>query len=441
VAASDDDIPEAVAGACAAARAAWRGWSDAAPDRRAAVLRRLAELLLAEAGPIADEIVGEVAKPVRYARGEVARGAALIEAARRRAEQPLEGPCGPRSRFRYRPLGVVAQITPWNNPLAIPLGKIVPALLFGNTVVWKPSPLGSRVADRVEGLFARAGCPPGVVARVDGGAATAEQLVQSGDVDAVAFTGSILAGLAVHEACARRHLPLQAELGGNNAAIVRPDADFAAAAAKIAEGAFGFAGQRCTANRRVVVEGAARAPFEVALRRAIAALACGDPRRDDTVVGPLISAAKRADVARRLSGATVLYTGAAYDHPAYHAPVLVLARDASDEIVQQEAFGPVLVLQPAEDFDAALALCNGVPQGLAAALFTRSATHRERFLRDARAGILKLDDATADADAEAPFGGWKASGVGPPEHGASNREFYTRTQAVYGTLPGSDVPS
>jgi len=389
-----------------------RTWRQSSLETRIAMLNKLAARIDVPAW--AELITAEVRKPARYARAEVERAIALVKAATR--IEPLEAACGPRSMLRYRPRGVIAVITPWNNPLAIPLGKIAPALAYGNTVVWKPSPLAARIADRLVALIE----PRGLVTVVHGDGATAEELMADERVDAVALTGSEAAGFAAQVICAQRHIPLQAELGGNNAAMVLADADVPAAAAAIAEGAFGFAGQRCTANRRAVVERACLAEFLEHLRRH-----AGE-------VGPVISAAKREQIAALVARAGgVLFQGPGSADPAVHPATVILSDDPASEIVQEETFGPVLVVQPADDFDHALRLSNEVRQGLVAALFSRSAARQRQFLDEAQAGILKLNLATADADVEAPFGGWKASGIGPPEHGRSNREVYTRTQAVY----------
>jgi acyl-CoA reductase-like NAD-dependent aldehyde dehydrogenase len=426
-----------VESAVASAHAAGTAWRTVTLDRRLEHAQRLAELLQAEAPALARQMAGEIGKPVRQARAEVLRGADLVRVAARWAREPGGGPCGEHSEYRDRPLGVVAAITPWNNPVAIPLAKIVAALLFGNAVVWKPAPAVAAISSRLHDLIDAAGFPPGLVRRVCGDAALAGRLMSAQGVAAVSLTGSLAAGRAAQEICARRNLPLQAELGGNNAAIVWPDCDLDRAATLIAEAAFGFAGQRCTATRRVIIEDSARAEFLDHLATAVDALVWGDPLSENTDVGPLVSAtaAQRiADlVARAQPSAQMLFQSRrpAPKGDAFFPPTVFACDDALAEIVQEESFGPVLVVQPAHDFEQALSLCNGVPQGLVAALLSRSPERQARFLDQAQAGILKLGSATADADVEAPFGGWKASGVGPPEHGRWDRSFFTRAQAVY----------
>jgi acyl-CoA reductase-like NAD-dependent aldehyde dehydrogenase len=340
------------------------------------------------------------------------------------------------------PLGTIAQITPFNNPLAVPLGKLAPALRFGNSVIWKPSPHASRVAEGVVALLEKAGCPRGRVILREGGVDEAVALMDDPAVAAVSLTGSSEAGFAAQAICARRRIPLQAELGGNNAAIVWNDCDLPKAAAAIAEAGFGAAGQRCTANRRVVVDETCAARFFAELEAATAALEIGDPADARVTIGPLVSAAAldRVDAALELSAEVGEIHQPTRDRELirrmrasgpYLAPALVRCEDPAAEIVQEETFGPVIVVQRAEGFDRALDLLNGVRQGLVASLFSSSTELRQRFLREADAGVLKINRATADVGVEAPFGGRKASGVGPPEHGPANESFYTRFQAIY----------
>jgi acyl-CoA reductase-like NAD-dependent aldehyde dehydrogenase len=420
-------------------KAARRGFLEAQEltvADRTELLARLGAMLAAEAEPLARQMAVEVGKPVTLGRGEVARSIALLEAAA--AQAAMEESQDNRG-YRRRPLGVVAAITPWNNPLAIPIGKIAPAVAFGNTVVWKPAPAGTGVAYRVRELMARAGWPADWVRLVTGGREIVERLVDETDVDAVTLSGSPAAGRTVAALCARRLLPLQAELGGNNAAIVQPDCDLEDAARRVVDGAFAFAGQRCTANRRVIVDAAVYDSFLDLLQAATAAFPWGDPFAEGTRMGPLISAESRERVAAVIeravaAGAKALtpWTGQPPGiEGAWHPPVIMTCDDPGAEIIQEEAFGPVLVVQKAEGWEHALDLLNGVRQGLAAALFSRSEERRRDFLARARAGILKIGETTADAAADLPFGGWKASGFGPPEHGPGNRDFYTRFQAVY----------
>lgn len=432
-----------VARAAAAARSAGPAWRSSSARSRTLVLKRLASLLQAASADLARQMAIEIGKPTTQAKAEIHRSVALLRAVPGRTGAPLELRCGPGVVARRRPIGVVGMITPWNNPLAIPIGKIAAALFYGNTVVWKPAPHGSSLAVTAMRLLQAAGCPPGVVNLVCGDRSTASALMADPNVDAVAITGGAQAGRAAQDVCAGRHLPLQAELGGNNGAIVWGDCDLEDAAARVAEAAFGFAGQRCTANRRVIVDPCCYDRFLAELQSAVRDLVWDDPLLPATQVGPLISpeaCSRLAAIVGRAGAATrsVIVPHAAdsrraglLDQGAYFPPTVICCDDPEAEVVQEETFGPLLVVQRAADWDQALQRCNGVRQGLAAALFSRSRKRRSQFLDQARAGILKINRGTADAGVEAPFGGWKASGIGPPEHGPGDREFYTRAQAVY----------
>jgi len=294
-------------------------------------------------------------------------------------------------------------------------------------------------------LLREAGIPDGTVRILTGDHATAQTLAADENVNAVTITGSACAGFAIQEICARRFLPFQAELSGNNAAIVWDGAELPRAAAQIAFGAFGFAGQRCTANRRVIINEALFESFLGELKIQAEKLNWGDPLHESTHIGPVIHTAKRGEqaalikavqesgVARRVEFLFASRAGESWVKAgAYAQPVIVCCDDPGHPLVQEETMSPLLIVQRAAHFDEALKLCNGVRHGLAAALFSDSAVLQEQFLTEARAGILKINSATAGVDVSLPFGGWKMSGHGPPEHGAGDRLFYTRMQAVYG---------
>jgi alpha-ketoglutaric semialdehyde dehydrogenase len=429
--------------AAESARKALAAWRRCDVRERAGFLRAWGERLTSEAESLAGQIVRDVGKPIAMARAEVKRGVEILRVTAELAGQAMETATSASARYRHEPLGVMAIVTPYNNPVAIPLGKIGPALLYGNTVAWKPAPAAAMISRRMWELARSAGVPEGVVSLCEGSHWTAGWLAENPLVDGLSISGSSRAGYALQEICARCHIPFQAELGGNNAAIVWEDARLEVAAGLIAEGAFGFTGQRCTANRRAIVAAGRFDAFLAAIQRATAELAWGDPASEKTVVGPLISVGKRDEVrallARAAASGQKLFVPhgeqAEYtqmmERGAFYPPTIVVADDAASEIVQEETFGPVLVVQRAADWDEAIGLCNGVRQGLMAALFSNSAEVRARFLAEARAGVLKINQSTAGADAVSPLGGWKASGAGPAEHGAADREFYCRMQTIY----------
>lgn len=430
--------------AVGAARAALPALRSAPPATRRRWLEDLARKLAAPGTieRLAGEVAVDVGKPLRDARGEIARARALVESAARHATDPaiLTLP-EDRARTRRTPLGVIAAITPWNHPVAIALGKIAPAIAHGNAVVWKPAPAASRAALSLRRLMDEAGWPDDIVRIVLGGAGAARALMSDPGIDAITLTGGGAAGAAAQRIAALRHIPLQAELGGNNVAVVWTDADLDACARLIAPAGFGFAGQRCTANRRVVVERRRLDRFVDHLAAATRDLVWGDPLSESTVVGPMISEdaldriecllAAAIDAGHRVVIPHRDARPAFERHGFYHPPAIVVCDDPGAGIVRRESFGPVIVVQPADDWEQAIALADGVDQGLVASVFTASDEKWAAFRDRIRAGILKRNQATADAGVEAPFGGWKASGIGPPEHGAANIEFHTRSQTLY----------
>ena len=426
----------------AAAVNACRGY-EVTNRARADLICGLIEILTPEVEHFAALMANEISKPIRFGRTEGQQSLEMLQNIVSRAErQDLSTEEHDDYIVRRRPHGVVAIITPWNNPVYIALGKIVPAILYGNAVVWKPAPEAKMVSRHLFQCFVKANWPDGLVQLLEGGQREAQALMNERSIAAVTITGSSAAGDSAYEACARRRIPLQAELGGNNASIVWFDADLQEAARKIAAGAFEMAGQRCTANRRVIVPEPCLDEFVGLLVRATMSLKWGDPLDGDTDIGPLVSVSHRDRVAwtvdRALGsgGRKLLPLGEQLAMVEEHAgkvypPTILFSHDAASEIVQEETFGPVLVVQPVEAWEDAIRLCNGVRQGLAAAVFTASRDRVRDFLQRARAGILKVNEATAGATVDAPFGGWKASGVGPPEHGAFDLEFFTRPQTVY----------
>lgn len=435
-----------IAAETAAAREGWKHWRRTSAASRWEVLDAIANALDGAAPELARQMAMEIGKPVTHGLEETRRGAANIRDVIRRAREFALEQRDAAGVVRHHPLGLVALISPWNNPVAIPVGKIAPALAYGNTVIWKPAPAATRIAGTVLKLMHAAGLPSDAVRLLPGDHATAQRLASDENVDAVTLTGSIAAGYSMQEICGRRMLPLQAELNGNNAAIVWDDADLAHAAKQVAWGALGFAGQRCTANRRVIVSAASFATLLEQLNAAAERLVWGDPLDQLTDIGPVINVSKRDETAALLNRARsdksvhavqMLHATRAQDPwvsaGAYAQPAIVCCDQPEHPLVQEETMSPVLVVQRAENFEHALALCNGTRYGLAAALFSNVRVLQDKFLEEAHAGILKINTSTAGADVSLPFGGWRASGLGPAEHGEADRLFYTRMQSVYGT--------
>jgi acyl-CoA reductase-like NAD-dependent aldehyde dehydrogenase len=281
--------------------------------------------------------------------------------------------------------------------------------------------------------------PDGLVNVVFGDREAAEALCDTDAVDAVAVTGSIATGRSIAMRCARTQKAVQAELGGNNAAIVARDADLDRIVLPLMRSAFVFAGQRCTAIRRFVVDAAIADRFEAAAVEAIAQLVVGEPDQPGTEIGPLISVAARdrvCGVVRRArdDGARLVVGGdvpAGLEHGAWLAPTLLADVDPALSVSQDETFGPVAVVIPVTGVDEAIAVANGVEQGLVMAVCSEDDGTRQRVRQEAQVGIVQVGPGPLPVHADAPFGGWKASGMGPPEHGEWDAAFFSRPQAVY----------
>ncbi len=386
-------------------------------------LRTWHERLTASRDEYAHALVDTVAKPIADAEAEVTYGLALL--AHTIATLSTDEPYDARS-VTYRPVGRAGIITPWNNPFAIPLGKLAPAIAFGNTILWKPALPGTILAKLLHASLEEAGLA-GSVALLTGGASTGAAMIEHGELDLLSFTGSVPVGRAIIAAAGHRALPVQAELGGCNAAIVDASADLDAAAADLASAMFSFAGQRCTAIRRVIVLADIAPAFTERLAAEVAALRLGHPSDPAMQIGPVIDraaqqrfvslgAATRADLPN--SGCWVTPT-LLHDLPDDHS------------LLTDEVFGPLAAVQVARDFDHAIALHNATDFGLLGALYTTDATSEQSFLAVAKAGMLSINRARPPFSAAGPFVGWKYSGFGPPEHGRWNREVYARPQAIY----------
>lgn len=404
--------------------------------RRADMLRRWYDGLDGMRGEWVDALVRDVAKPRADAEGEVTYGLALLNQFCRTLADEEEGlGC----RIRYHPLGTVGIITPWNNPFAMPVSKIGPALGFGNAVLWKPALPGAAIALRLKESLEQVGLADWVELAL-GGAAAGQAVVAAPQLAALSFTGSVEVGQRIARRCGQLLRPAQAELGGNNAAIVLADADIAAAAKDLAGAMFSFSGQRCTAIRRVIVERPVLDDFADAFRRKVESLVVGMPDDSDTDVGPVIAKETQRELLAAIdeavaAGARMVAGGTMpTDLPeggCWVAPSVLADLPPGSPLIEEEQFGPVAALIPADDLDEAIGQHNRVRQGLLGAIYTANPQAQARFLAEAQAGALVINQARPAFSPAGPFAGWKDSGYGMAEHGRWNRDFYTRVQAVY----------
>jgi len=340
------------------------------------------------------------------------------------------------------PLGVVGVITPWNFPMAIPSWKILPALVCGNTVVFKPASYTPLLGLKFVEIFEEAGLPPGVLNIVTGpGGAAGDALVAHPQVRVISFTGSTETGLRLAEKCARLGKRVSLEMGGKNAAIVMPDADLGLATDALVWSAFGTTGQRCTACSRIIVHRDARAELTERLVERARRLRLGDGLRPDTDVGPVVSESQlqrvheyveigKREGARLLTGGTRVADGA-LARGYFYAPTIFDSVRPGMRIEQEEIFGPVTDLIEADSLEQAVAILNGTPYGLSASIFTRDINAAMEAIDDIETGIVYVNHGTIGAEVHLPFGGTKNTGNGHREGGTQVLDVFSEWKAVY----------
>ncbi|MBO2448073.1 aldehyde dehydrogenase [Actinomadura barringtoniae] len=421
-----------------AAAAAFPEWKALGPIRRAEYLRTVERLIEKRAEDFAAAISREQGKLLKEARGEVKRALAIIDFTAGEARRlngvttPAEEPRTLSYTFRA-PLGVVGLITPWNFPLAIPMWKVAPALLAGCTAVFKPSPFTPLSAALLTEAFADAGLPPGVLNLVQGDIAAGEALVGNPSVAGVSFTGSLPVGVKIQEAGASRLLRTQLELGGKNAVLVLADADLDKAVKATVFGAFGQAGQRCSATSRVIVDVRVKDAFLAKLVAEVSALKPGTdicPVVNEQRMNACLNAITHAQEA----GAKVAVGGSrATDGlpDGYYVQPTVL-RDVpwDSEIAQEEIFGPVLSVIDCDGFDDAMRISNSVRYGMSGTIFTQDPATMFEALDRFEAGMLHVNRPGVGAYAHLPHMGAKLSQFGPPECSPQVWDFYTEWRSA-----------
>jgi acyl-CoA reductase-like NAD-dependent aldehyde dehydrogenase len=439
-----------VEAAAQAAADAFGSWSRTRPEERAALLDRLADLLGEHAADLVPLVQAETGATLRVA--ETMQVPQTVERFRRYARAAVDRhaiPLPPAEMpstalapggllgavVERRPVGVVACITPYNFPLVNMAGKVGPALAMGNTVVVKPAPQDPLAVLRFADLVVEAGFPPGVVNVVTGsGAAVGEALVASPHVDMVSFTGSTAVGQRIGAVAGHDMTRLLLELGGKGAGLVFDDADLRTAIGALASVWAFHSGQICTAPTRAVVQRGVYEQVVSGLQAAAGRMTVGDPLAADTVVGPVISAVQRDRIEAHVragsdEGGEVVVGGERPDMATgfYVAPTLIAGCKPGLSVVQQEIFGPVIVILPFEDEDEGVALANGTEFGLNDYVFTGDTARGMRVARQLRSGSVAIN--TAQQSQEAAFGGFKMSGVGR-DRGVFALHAYSEMQSI-----------
>jgi aldehyde dehydrogenase (NAD+) len=425
---------------------AFASWSAMPIGKRALVLQKAADWLAARVDDIAKELTREMGKPLALAKDEIARTAQTlrfyaIEAQTFGGETFPQDDAGMVVYTQREPLGVITVISPWNFPASIPARKIAPALVTGNTVVFKPSSDAPLTGLRLVEALVAGGAPKGVINFVTGRPSdVAEALIASPQVRGVTFTGSTSAGEQIHRAAAMT-TRTQMELGGKNPLIVMEDADLDLAAELTVKGGLSLSGQACTGTSRVIIDARVRDAYVAKLADRIRSLRSGNGLEAGVDLGPLATPkqhdtvlsyvrAGRAEARHVHGGDPIRREG--LEHGYFVEPAVFVDVPARSRIAQEEIFGPVISVIDCKDFDDAMAKANDTRYGLSAAICTTNPRHAHEFCRSIQAGTVKVNRTTTGNLINAPFGGYKrSSGSGFRESGRTGLEFFLQTKTVY----------
>lgn len=429
-----------------AAKTAFLSWKKLSYQQRASYLQKAADILKAKVHEVGRDLTLEEGKTLAEGIGETQRAISILEFFAGEARQPVGEviPSGNTNTFLYTtrtPIGPIGLITPWNFPIAIPVWKMAPALVYGNTVVIKPADLTPKSVYHVIKALDEAGIPPGVVNCVFGrGSVVGTEIVEHPYIKAISFTGSNQVGNQIQQKATAKGKKVQMELGGKNPLIVLADADLEKAVEIAVSGAFRSTGQKCTATSRVIVEEAIYEAFRDRLVERTKALKVGNPLHDDTFVGPAVSQSQLDGVLAMIEAgkdeATLLYGG---EIPAdeelkngfYVQPTIFENVSSDARIAREEIFGPVIALFKVKNYEEAVGMANDTEYGLSAAICTNNFTIAQRFVEDIEVGLVHVNNETAGSEPQVPFGGCKNSSTGSREQGKTAIDFYTQVKTVY----------
>jgi acyl-CoA reductase-like NAD-dependent aldehyde dehydrogenase len=438
-----EDVDRAVA----AAKDAYEAWRLVPAPKRGEVLFRFAQLLAEHKEDVTELMTHEMGKVRAEAAGDVqeAIDMAFYMGGEGRRLFGQTTPSELRDKFQMSvrmPVGVVGAITPWNFPIAIPSWKTLPAIVCGNTVVFKPATDTPALGERYVELFAEAGLPKGVLNIVHGGGGdVGQRLVEHPDVPIITFTGSRETGVAVTKAAADNLKHVHLELGGKNAILVMDDADLDLAVDGIVWSAFGTSGQRCTAASRVIVHEAVYDQLASRLVARVEQMRLGPGWEDDTDVGPVINKAALEKIhsyteigqdegAKLLTGGEIAGENG-LDKGFYYRPTVFGEVRPAMRIAQEEIFGPTTALIRVRSLAEAIAVSNGVEYGLSSSIFSRDVNNAFRAMRDLNTGITYINAGTIGAEVHLPFGGTKHTGNGHREAGQAALDVFTEWKSIY----------
>ncbi|WP_201712924.1 alpha-ketoglutaric semialdehyde dehydrogenase GucD [Rossellomorea arthrocnemi] len=429
------------------AKEAQKTWRKLAGSERGVFLYKAADILERRTNEIAECMTREMGKTLPEAKGETSRGVAILRyyagEGMRKVGDVIPSTDSKALMFTSRvPLGVLGVITPWNFPVAIPIWKMAPALIYGNTVVLKPAQEAAVTAAKIIECFEEAGFPKGVVNFVTGsGSVIGQALTDHPDVNGITFTGSDSVGKSIGLSALARGAKYQLEMGGKNPVIVAADADLDLAVEATISGAFRSTGQKCTATSRVIVEAKVYEDFKERLVAKTKDITIGNGLKDGVWLGPCASEGQMKTVlsyiekgkqegARLLTGGKQL-TGDGYEKGYFVEPTIFDNATSSMTIAQEEIFGPVIALIQVNTLEDGLAIANDVQYGLSASIFTSNISSMLSFIDEMEAGLVRINAESAGVELQAPFGGMKQSSSHSREQGEAAKEFFTSIKTVF----------
>lgn len=440
---SKEDLDNAVA----AAKAAQIAWRKLSAPARGEYLYKVADILEQRLDEIAETMTREMGKTFPEAKGETARGVAILRyyagEGMRKVGDVIPSTDKDALMFTTRvPIGVVGVITPWNFPVAIPIWKMAPALVYGNTVVLKPAQETAVTAAKVIDCFHEAGLPAGVVNLVTGaGSVIGQGIIDHPDINGITFTGSDQVGKRVGQGALARGAKYQLEMGGKNPVIVAADADLDLAVEATIAGGLRSTGQKCTATSRVIVQSEIYEEFKERLLAKVKELKVGNGMASDSWMGPCASESQMNTVLSYVEkgieeGASLLFGGSrlteeGLEQGFYVQPAIFDNVKSGMAIAQEEIFGPVLALIKVNTITEALEVANDAKFGLSASIFTRNIGNMLSFIQEMDAGLVRINAESAGVELQAPFGGMKQSSSHSREQGQAAIEFFTSIKTVF----------
>ncbi|MEK5231423.1 alpha-ketoglutaric semialdehyde dehydrogenase GucD [Lysinibacillus sp. FSL K6-0232] len=422
-------------------------WRKLGQHARGQFLFKVADILESRLDEIAETMTKEMGKTLPEAKGETARGVAILryyagEGMRKNGDVIPSSDSEALMLTRRVPVGVVGIITPWNFPVAIPIWKLAPALVYGNTVVFKPATEAAVTAAKVMECFSEANLPKGVLNFITGsGSVIGQGIIDHPGIEAITFTGSETIGREVLKAAAAKGIKSQVEMGGKNPVIVTKDADIEKAVEGTISGAFRSTGQKCTATSKVIVEAPIYEAFKEKLLEETKKIKVGNGLQADVWMGPCASESQFNTVKEYINigqeeGATLLLGGEVLDQQEYKdgfyvSPAIFDNVQPSMRIAQEEIFGPVIALIKVADIQEAIDVANDTKYGLSASIYTQNISSFLKFADEIEAGLVRINAESAGVELQAPFGGMKQSGVGSREQGEAAQEFYTEVKTIF----------